>query len=140
MIGMTAVPGLVLTWEGMVAIAVGVVTMLTALGMMYRLKKSILKGVESYISRAVTDQLAPFVTNQADVLRYSITRAHAQYVDEGMIDKYTLQALEALYRDYHSMNQNGFVDTLMVEMRELPSRPPVIQLIKPVRNEEHGII
>ena len=113
--------GLVLTWQGVVAIAAALITMITALGMIFKLKRDILKSVETYICKAVIDQLAPFVSNQADVLRYTITRAHAQYTKEGVMDKYTLQALEALYRDYHAMNQNGFVDVLMHEMRELPA-------------------
>ena len=114
---------MLITWESIVVFAAAILTILGAWRQIVTLKRDILKNVEAFVCNSVKDQLKPFVDNQADVLRYSITRAHADYIRQGYVDKYALQALEYLYRDYHSLNGNGFVDGLMHELRELPPKP-----------------
>ena len=112
---------MVITWESIVVFAAALLTILGAWRQIVTLKRDILKNVEAFVCASIDKKLVPFTSNQADVLRYSIARAHADYTKQGYIDKYALQALEYLYRDYHAMNQNGFVDGLMSELRELPS-------------------
>jgi hypothetical protein len=112
-----------LSWEGIVLFFASIATLIGAWRSIVNLKRDIIKNIKVFVCSEIDARLKPFVDNQADVLRYSITRAHAQHVREGAIDKYSLQALEALYRDYKSLNQNGFVDTLMAELRELPDKP-----------------
>jgi hypothetical protein len=116
-----------LSWGELIA---GGIAFLTLIGTMIgtwrsiaKLKSDIITGIKSLVCAEIDMKIQPFISNQADVLRYTITRAHSDHMRNGYIDKYSLQALEALYRDYHCMNQNGFVDTLMLELRELPSVP-----------------
>jgi len=111
------------TWEGLVMFVASIVTLIGAWRSISTLKRDIQKTIKSFVCAEIDLKIQPFISNQADVLRYTITRAHSDHMLKGYIDKYSLQALEYLYRDYHSMNQNGFVDTLMEEMRELPSQP-----------------
>ena len=121
---------MVITWESIVVFAAAILTILGAWRQIVTLKRDILKNVQEFVCKAVTEELKPFVSNQADVLRYSITRAHADYIRQGYIDKYALQALEYLYRDYHGMNGNGFVDGLMHELRELPPQLPEKKILQ----------
>jgi hypothetical protein len=111
------------TWQGLVLFASSVSVVIGAWISIINLKRDIMKSIKTFICAEVEVKLKPFVDNQTDVLRYSITRAHTDHMLRGYIDKYNLQALEYLYRDYHAMNQNGFVDTLMEELRNLPSSP-----------------
>lgn len=111
------------TWEGLVMFAASIATLIGAWRSIATLKRDIIKNIKSFVCAEVDSKLSPFVKNQADVLRYTITKAHMDHMKSGYIDKYSLQALEYLYKDYHDMSQNGFVDTLMVELRGLPSEP-----------------
>ena len=114
---------MVITWEGIILVIGALSTVLGAWFSILRLKRDIIKSIKSIVCSEVETIISPFRNNQIDVLRYNITRAHSFYMAERMIDKYNMQALEALYRDYHALNQNGFVDNLMKELRELPTTP-----------------
>ena len=124
-----------ITWESLVLFAAGIITLLGAWRAIITLKRDILKNVEDFVCASVDKKIGPFVANQADVLRYSITRAHAEYSRRGAVDKYSLQALEYLYQDYHALNGNGFVDGLMEELRDLPTQTKWEKFEDEKRNE-----
>jgi hypothetical protein len=113
---------LTVTWEGVAMFIASITTLIGAWRSIVTLKRDILKNIKNFICAEVDLKLKPYVDCQADVLRYSITRAHAQHTKDGYVDKYSLQALEYLYKDYHSLSGNGFVDTLMEELRNMPAQ------------------
>lgn len=54
-------------------------------------------------------------------LRYSITRACREAMDDGHISTVKLEALEGMFDQYeHVFNGNGYVKTIMEKTRELP--------------------
>jgi hypothetical protein len=114
-----------LSWGSLVAALISFLTLIATMIATWRsiiqLKKDVITSIKTLVCAEVDTKIQPFVANQADVLRYTITRAHMDHMQQGFIDKYSLQALEYLYTDYHNMNKNGFVDTLMEELRDLPS-------------------
>jgi hypothetical protein len=85
-----------------------------------RLKKDVVESLKSLVCSEVEKKIEPFINNQLDVLRCSIIRAHNQYKKDGSISRYVLQSVEELFSDYKKLSGNGFVDSLMAELRELP--------------------
>lgn len=115
-----------LSWGSLLAAIISFFTLIGTMIATFRaianLKKDLANGLKELICVEIEKKIQPFVMNQADVLRYTITKAHMEHMQQGYIDKYSLQALECIYKDYHDMNKNGFVDGLMGDLRELPSK------------------
>ena len=53
-------------------------------------------------------------------LRYSITRAHRQYMKEGVIGPYSLQSIHDIHDQYIALGGNGFVEKLVKDLHSLP--------------------
>ncbi len=56
---------------------------------------------------------------QKALLKDRILSLHAAAVAQGKIDPYCLATAEELYAAYHSLGGNGFVETLMTDIRGL---------------------
>jgi len=53
-------------------------------------------------------------------LRYSISRAHREYTKDKKIGRHALQSIIDMYERYKELGGNGFVDTLINELKTLP--------------------
>ena len=53
-------------------------------------------------------------------LRYSIVRAHREYTQDKQISRIALECVCAMYERYKALGGNGFVDTLIDEVKHLP--------------------
>jgi hypothetical protein len=113
-----------LEWGSLV---VGLISFLTLISTLIatwrsiaRLKKDVVASLQALVCSEIEKKIEPFAHNQLDVLRCSIVRAHNQYKKDGSISRYVLQSIEDLFRDYKNASGNGFVDSLMAELRELP--------------------
>lgn len=85
----------------------GVLGALTAyLGTMYRIKKkendALKEGVQA-------------------LLRDRIIQAYNHYSDKGWIPIYATESIEACYKSYEELGENGVIDNLMSQLRELPN-------------------
>lgn len=59
-------------------------------------------------------------TAQQALIKDRIVSMHATSVAAGQIDSYLLATAEELYAAYHRLGGNGFVHTLMHDIRKLP--------------------
>lgn len=59
---------------------------------------------------------------QRDSLRYQIVQAHDYFQAKGHIGKYSLDCIEAMYESYHKLGGNGFITSIMEDIRKLPIR------------------
>lgn len=57
-----------------------------------------------------------------DVLRYMLTRYHAEYMIQGYITSHQLDVFSELYNTYHVLGGNGTVTHLFEEVSNLPVR------------------
>lgn len=58
------------------------------------------------------------------LLRGEITKAYYLYKDKGWIPLYALQSIEANYKNYEALGENGVIDGLWKEMMALPHTKP----------------
>ena len=58
------------------------------------------------------------------LLRGEITKAYYMYKDKGWIPLYALQSIEANYKNYEALGENGVIDGLWKEMMALPHTRP----------------
>ena len=54
-------------------------------------------------------------------LRDRITQAYNHYSDKGWIPIYAMESIEACYKSYEELGENGVIDNLMRQLRELPN-------------------
>jgi hypothetical protein len=52
-------------------------------------------------------------------LKYSIVRAHREYMLAGKIDRYALQTVLEMHEQYKALGGNGFIDGVIEEMKSL---------------------
>jgi hypothetical protein len=97
-------------------------TMIATWRSVAQLKKDLMAQLKTLVCIQIDEKIKPFAENQLDVLRCSIIRAHNAYKTEGLISRYVLQSVEELFTDYKALSGNGFVDTLMNELRQLPEQ------------------
>ena len=57
------------------------------------------------------------------LLRYRIIQAYNHYSDKGWIPIYAMESIEACYRSYEELGENGVIDNLMKQLRALPNHP-----------------
>ena len=55
------------------------------------------------------------------LLRDRIIQAYNHYSDKGWIPIYAMESIEACYKSYEELGDNGVVDNLMSQLRELPN-------------------
>ena len=53
-------------------------------------------------------------------LRYSITRAHEEYMDKGYIGRHSFQCIHEMHDQYKALGGNSFVASLVQQMDKLP--------------------
>lgn len=59
-------------------------------------------------------------SSQRLLIKDRIVEAHDYFCGKGNIGKYSRSILDELYEQYCSMGGNGFVESLMDDIRELP--------------------
>ena len=55
------------------------------------------------------------------LLRDRIIQAYNHYSDKGWIPIYAMESIEACYKSYEELGENGVIDNLMSQLRELPN-------------------
>ena len=55
------------------------------------------------------------------LLRDRIIQAYNHYSDKGWIPIYAMESIEACYKSYEELGENGVIDNLMRQLRELPN-------------------
>ena len=55
------------------------------------------------------------------LLRDRIIQAYNHYSDKGWIPIYGMESIEACYKSYEELGENGVIDNLMRQLRELPN-------------------
>lgn len=55
------------------------------------------------------------------LLRDRIIQAYNHYSDKGWIPIYAMESIEACYKSYEKLGENGVIDNLMRQLRELPN-------------------
>ena len=55
------------------------------------------------------------------LLRDRIIQAYNHYSDKGWIPIYAMESIEACYASYEELGENGVIDNLMRQLRELPN-------------------
>lgn len=58
------------------------------------------------------------------LLRDRIIQAYNHYSDKGWIPIYAMQSIEACYHSYEELGENGVIDNLMRQLRELSNHEP----------------
>ena len=58
------------------------------------------------------------------LLRDRIIQAYNHYQDKGWIPIYAMQSIESCYRSYEELGENGVIDNLMRQLRELSNHEP----------------
>jgi hypothetical protein len=86
-------------------------------------------GMGTWIKRIITTAVKPIkdlekalqANNAANraALRYSITRAHREYVKDGAISRYALECIIDMHTQYKALGGNGFVDAIVEEVKSL---------------------
>ena len=69
------------------------------------------------------EQLDLLIDSDKESIRSFIVDKYYQVMDTGYINSHLLQVLEERYTQYHREGGNGYITTLMEEMRELPHSP-----------------
>ena len=55
------------------------------------------------------------------LLRDRIIQAYNKYFENGWIPIYAMESIEACYSSYEELGENGVIDNLMRQLRELPN-------------------
>lgn len=55
------------------------------------------------------------------LLRDRIIQCYNHYSDKGWIPIYAMESIEACYKSYEELGQNGVIDNLMKQLRALPN-------------------
>lgn len=55
------------------------------------------------------------------LLRDRIIQAYNHYSDKGWMPIYAMESIEACYKSYEELGENGVIDNLMRQLRELPN-------------------
>ena len=58
------------------------------------------------------------------LLRGRIIQAYNHYSDKGWIPIYAMESIEACYASYEELGENGVIDNLMRQLRELSNHEP----------------
>lgn len=58
------------------------------------------------------------------LLRDRIIQAYNHYSDKGWIPIYAMESIEACYKSYEELGENGVIDNLMRQLRELSNHEP----------------
>ena len=58
------------------------------------------------------------------LLRDRIIQAYNHYSDKGWIPIYAMESIEACYASYEELGENGVIDNLMRQLRELSNHEP----------------
>ena len=58
------------------------------------------------------------------LLRKDIVQAYNHYWEKQYIPIYALESIEACYRSYEALGENGVIDNLMSQLRDLPNHEP----------------
>ena len=57
------------------------------------------------------------------LLRDRMIQAYNHYSDKGWIPIYAMESIEACYKSYEELGENGVIDNLMKQLRALPNHP-----------------
>ena len=57
------------------------------------------------------------------LLRDRIIQGYNHYSTKGWIPIYAMESIDACYKSYEELGENGVIDNLMSQLRELPNHP-----------------
>ena len=87
----------------------------------------IIRTINKQIQKAaapIQDELAAAVRQNREAakmsLKYSITRAHEEYIQNGKIGRHALQCIHEMHDQYKELGGNGFVEALVGQLHALP--------------------
>ena len=76
------------------------------------------------IAAPIQSELAEAVAQNREAvkmsLKYAITRAHEEYTQKGKIGRYALQCIHEMQEKYKELGGNGFIETLVNQLYQLP--------------------
>lgn len=83
-------------------------------------------GGEEFIGRTYIDikasgELPMLKEGVQALLRDRIIQAYNHYSDKGWIPIYAMESIEDCYKSYEELGDNGVIDNLMSQLRELPN-------------------
>lgn len=88
----------------------GVLGALTAyLGTMYRIKKKENDALKAGVQALLRDR---------------IIQSYNHYTEKGWIPIYAKESIDACYKSYEALGDNGVIDSLMEQINELQNYPP----------------
>lgn len=88
----------------------GVLGALTAyLGTMYRIKKKENDALKAGVQALLRDR---------------IIQSYNHYTEKGWMPIYAKESIDACYRSYEALGDNGVIDNLMQQINELQNYPP----------------
>jgi hypothetical protein len=109
-----------ITWEALILFASAVITIATAVGILMKTRRDIMKSIEKFVCTSAERMVQPIVQSQTALLRHQIVRDYEYYSRIGTISLHALRSVDELYRAYHAMGGNGFIDQIMKGMSKLP--------------------
>ena len=74
----------------------------------------------------VDDSMGKIIDSNQGTIRSFIINEYHKWMELQYIDVYSLSVIEDRYEVYRSFNGNTFVKDLMVQMRQLPSKPKIV--------------
>lgn len=73
----------------------------------------------------VDKQVKNLIASDLNDIKAWIIEQHNNFVNKiGWIDYYHLEAINRRYEDYHEEGGNGYIETLVQNIRNLPTEPP----------------
>ena len=84
------------------------------------MRNEVMKSIEHFVCTSSEKMIAPIVQSQVALLRHQIVREHEYYMRQHQISLHAMQSVEEMYRAYHDMKGNGFIDRVMIDLRKLP--------------------
>jgi len=70
--------------------------------------------------KKVVTPLQEIRTATLSSLKYSMARAHREYTQNGRISRIALECVCDMFSRYKALGGNGFIDTLINELKNLP--------------------
>ncbi|GHU53505.1 hypothetical protein FACS1894132_05830 [Clostridia bacterium] len=77
--------------------------------------------LEVYIDKIENDIVNQNYATKKQI-KYTLTRIHREVTENGFITRYILECAEDLYTEYKNLQGNSFIDKIMSEIRELPTK------------------
>lgn len=67
----------------------------------------------------IEEKIHTLIDTDKDTIKAYITEQHSHFMKLGEIDKFSLECLEKLFEHYQEANGNSFVESFMIDLRNL---------------------